>query len=485
MKKLSAALCALLVLTAAASLSISANSAQTWWEGVNSTGAIVTDGECPIVVENELLTFDVDSFPQSYYHTAEEYLSYTGKVTAQYSFYNPADYTVTARLLFPFGAEPTYAHYDGETDADAIRYSVKVNGEDIPTTLRHSLTDRWRQFELSRDLSLLHDGFMEDDFYYPDMPVTAYLFKVSEVDSQKYPAACAAFDVKATDYPNSRLYLVDQRGAHSQNNDTMRISVHAENDAKLVLYVIGEPLESLPQWKIYKNGGVSSRESIDGTVTYYDTETTTLRQFAAEGRFEDHSAVSETDWYNAKIALLKDSETTSFGSMLYVWHANLNSPTLMRWYEYEITLAPSERIVNTVTAPIYPAIDANLEPSLYTYTYLLSPAKTWADFGELSIVINTPYYLLSNEAREEAVNAANVELVKTDSGYALTLDGLPEGELVFALSSSPQPTRPPAKLTNYIPIEIIISFSVIGAIVLLLVALTVIFIRKKKRAKIK
>ena len=68
----------------------------------------------------------------------------------------------------------------------------------------------------------------------------------------------------------------------------------------------------------------------------------------------------------------------------------------MRWYEYEITIAPKESIVNTVTAPIYPEIDLNYEPDIYSYTYLLSPASTWASFGEIEIVINTPFYITDN-----------------------------------------------------------------------------------------
>ena len=87
----------------------SANSAQTQWEGVDSAGAIVRDGGSPIIVEKELLTFDIQEFPGNHYSDLDSYLAYSGKVTAEYTFYNPADYTVTATLLFPFGCEPMYA----------------------------------------------------------------------------------------------------------------------------------------------------------------------------------------------------------------------------------------------------------------------------------------------------------------------------------------------------------------------------------------
>ena len=73
-----------------------------------------------------------------------------------------------------------------------------------------------------------------------------------------------------------------------------------------------------------------------------------------------------------------------------------------------------------MTAPLYPAIDSGYTPSLYAYTYLLSPAKTWAQFGELEVVVKTPYYMT-----ESGIDG----FTRTDGGYALSLPGLPEGEL--------------------------------------------------------
>lgn len=484
MKKICAFICIALLLSCVTALPAAANSAQMHWEGVSSTGAIITDGNSPIVVEKELLTFDIAEYPQQYYTDINEYLSYTGKVSAEYTFYNPSDYTVTARLLFPFGTQPTYAaSYDSETgtrrdNADTEKYGVTVNGDAVETTLRYTLSDRYRQFELKRDLALLHDGFIKDDFYSPDLPVTIYLYRVSGVDTQKYRAATAAFDISEQDYPNSRIYLQNQSGSHYQKHtNTQRMGIDAENGDKIAVWVIGEPLSTPLEWHFYENGGVEDRERIDGVMTLYETETITFREFALQGWFEEHTDVSESDWYNAKVALLKDAEQTSYGSMLYLWHANLNAPTLMRWYEYEITLRPGERVVNTVTAPIYPAIDLTYEPDVYEYTYLLSPATTWGQFGELKIVINTPYFVT-----ESTIDGFE----KTESGYVMTLSGLPDGELIFTLSESESPTKPPRAITSYIPVELIISFSVIGGVTLLLVGCVVaivVILKKCKKAK--
>ena len=61
----------------------SANSAQTSWSGVNATGSYVTDEDCPVTVEKELLTFDLAEFPENYYPDEQSFLDYSGRVTAQ------------------------------------------------------------------------------------------------------------------------------------------------------------------------------------------------------------------------------------------------------------------------------------------------------------------------------------------------------------------------------------------------------------------
>ena len=91
-----------------------ANSAQSDWSGTDAYGVVSGDGDCPVVVENEKLTFDISEFPQMYYSSLDEYLAYPGRVSAEYTFYNPSDDTVRAVLMFPFGQSPDYGYtYSG------------------------------------------------------------------------------------------------------------------------------------------------------------------------------------------------------------------------------------------------------------------------------------------------------------------------------------------------------------------------------------
>ena len=107
-QKFIAAIC-LLMLIPCFIIPASANSRAQEWFGVDSNGVMVLGENVPIEVTSELLTFDVPTLPYATYRDAETFLAYDSKVTAEYTFYNPTDMTVTATLLFPFGKYPEYA----------------------------------------------------------------------------------------------------------------------------------------------------------------------------------------------------------------------------------------------------------------------------------------------------------------------------------------------------------------------------------------
>ena len=473
---ISAVFCVVVLLSSTA-MPAFANSAQTRFEGVNSTGAIMTDKESPIIVEKELLTFDIQEFPAEYYATADKFLAYGAKVTAEYTFYNPSEYTVTSTLLFPFGNLPDYNSgvYDEEIGGniyfnDTDKFDITVDGEAIDKKVRHSLHYYHDQFDLEKDLALLHDSFVSDGFYSPDLTVTKYTYKISGVDTDTYNAADVAFDVSKGN-GKTVFYLPEQSGGHKQNDDQMRISTWVDKNERVVeLYVIGEPTAELPEWKFYENGAVEDGKEISGSMTLENTETYTFKEFALEG-WDEETGVSEVDWYNAVVAeLLADETHYEYPIVDLERYSDGLNRYLMRWYEYEITLEPGERIVNAVTAPMYPAINLNYEPAIFRYTYLLSPAKTWKSFGELEIVVNTPYY----------ITESNIEdFTKTENGYSLTLDGLPDGELEFVLCSAEKAIK---QNYGYFSAEWIYILVVCAVIVIVGVGAFAI-IRKKRHTK--
>ncbi len=404
----------------------SANSAQAFWSGVTASGIVVTGEECPLVVQNEKLVFDLQEFPSNHYISKEEFLKYSSKVTARYTFYNPADYTVQATLMFPFGTTPSYGVTYDENGyyymPDTQKYGVTVNGESTAVELRHTLSS-YGTFDIEKDIPTLADSYVQDEFYAPTLPVYAYTYKVDGVDTERYPGACVYMSLNE-DKMKTRAAL-SPSCMWKDEEQGVALGEWVENGKKMTLYVIGEPLSISPNWKFYQDD--RKYTEIYGEISLVDTQTSTFEEltFAYYPFMEEQ--VSKTDWYNAVV----DSLNLAAHECRVDYHSLDIRSSLMRWYEYEMEVLPKSTVINEVTAPMYPSIDLRYSSPVFEYTYLLSPAKTWKEFGNLDIEINTPYYLLND------TNG----FTKTETGYTLSSDGLLNGELWFSLSVEENPKK--------------------------------------------
>lgn len=419
------ALICLLLMIPCFMLPISANSRAQEWQGTDGNGVIFADGDVPIEVTRELLTFDINTLPYATYRDEETFLAYDSKVTAEYTFHNPTDMTVTATLLFPFGTYPEYYHGSNDTD----KYGVMVNGEKIDATLRHSNFND--DFDAENDAGQLQDDYITDDVYSPDATVTKYTYEIGS------KATSDSFNIRLTDLTESQIPFTYQGNLGSyrdtKNGDFVfsNHSTKAGERTTVSFYVIGEPLSKLPEayWE-------TNDDSTEGRyASFLGTETTALIDFLKAQRYDDR--ISDVDWYNSCIEQMKSLEVVYKGQRAIRF---LSFFSVLRWYEYEITIEPGESITNTVVAPLYPRIDAWNKPIKYNYTYYLSPAECWADFGELEILINCPYTMLET----------NIEgFEKTESGYKYVGQGLPTKEgkavdLTFTLEGDDTPLHQPA-----------------------------------------
>ena len=308
-----------------------ANSAQRHWSGTSGTGTLVKDKDCPLAVDKELLTFDVQEFPKNYYNSAEEFLAYTGKVTAEYTFRNPADYAVTAALVFPFGNLPHYGEYiydsyTGKHTAalETDRFGVAVNGKPIEATVRHTLKDRGTPFSLDTDMPRLADGYISDSFFRPELPVWVQQYSVEGIDPENQ-AATAAFVLRED--PTKTRVLWEEKSGMAALKDGIRMSGWAKNGDTFTVYIFGEPPKEDIAWSLYENGACEKK--IDGNIKLKYSEQTTFRAFAF-GEYDNSSGLSEVDWYNAQVAFLNaGSEEWQRGGV----YTEKSGFSLMRWYE--------------------------------------------------------------------------------------------------------------------------------------------------------
>jgi len=414
-----------------------ANSARRIWYGVDMTGTVVKGENCPIEVEDEQLTFDISEFPNSYYEKKGDFLKYNGKVTAKYTFYNPADYKVTAKLVFPFGYYPEYGpdEYDEKNQVykridDTTKFDIKINDKEIKKTLRHTLAYRDNVFDIHNEMSMISDGFIKDDFYSPELAVTKYIYEIRGVDKELYKSATAAIEILPFD--GKRIYYLEQSYCFTTDDKgRVRMGIVAENGKEVELYVIGEPTKEMPEWKFYESSSNESKE-IKGEMQLKSTSKMTFKEFALTS-YDKGGQILESDWYNIIVELYKQATVENSGAIfISVYDTGERLKSLLRWYEYEITLAPGEKITNTIEAPMYPTIDEEYDPDIYRYNYLLSPASTWAKFGNLNVDINTPFFMTENNQSG---------FTKTQKGYHFKSNGLPEGELRFSLSTVEKPER--------------------------------------------
>ena len=410
-KKLISLICVIALL----SLSLvpaSANSTAPFWEGTNGNGVVAKEDDIPIIVENELLTFDLQTLPYAKYNDNESFLAYDSKVTAEYTFYNPTDMTISATLLFPFDSSSDYGRLDSATEQE--RYGVYINGEKIEANIRHTDILSYDRFDTDAHLATLHDDFVQDDFYSRDLTVTKYSY---EIVGHSTPSAF--FSINIDKVGTERIIVIYDGRVGGYITDSGGFSMSADPSEKkketVHFYVFGEPLHTLPNAGWYKRNGTNPNTEIHGEYRYLGCESTTLNDFIFN-EYNPKTGISEVDWYNACVSRLKNNEE-SRGTTRAVRTLFLGGT--MRWYEYEVVFQPGEKIKNTVVAPMYPDISAFGKPYKYNYTYLLSPASCWADFGNLDIVINTPYEM-------SAVSLQGFE--KTENGYKLSRQGLPQSE---------------------------------------------------------
>ena len=340
--------------------------------------------------------------------------------------------------------------------------------------LRYSLYYSDYDFDIHKEMSLLSDGYIKDDFYSPELPVTKYVYEIGGVDKKLYNREVAEIEIPAFD--GKRRYYLEQSSYGFTTNDkgNTRMDINAENGKEIELYVMGEPVKDLPKWKFYESSSNESKE-IKGEIKLKSTSKMTFKEFALTS-YDKGGQILESDWYNIIVELYKQATVENSGAIFTsVYDTRERLKSLLRWYEYEITLAPGEKITNTIEAPMYPTIDEEYDPGVYRYNYLLSPASTWAKFGNLNVDINTPFYLIDN---------SQDGFTKTQKGYNFKANGLPEGELRFSLSTVEKPERKSNIGTFYILGMLMFGLLQILPIIVGVVAvvvLVVVWVRKRRR----
>ena len=456
------------------------------WEGAEVRGSVLADEDCPVLLEREIVTFDLPEFPYLGTDSAEKFLAYPGRVTTEYHFYNPTDEAVTVKLAFPVYGRVAYsAIEDGDPVSDLHKYSITLNGKTVTPELRHSIHESYRTWTR---LDVMYSSIMDEPavyhFYYPEAPVTVSTYTVSGINSEAYPDAFAVLDIPKPSVGIGSLFIPGEY-KYMTKEECLK-GIDAENGMTITVYDIGVETDELPEWKIYSTKFKNEAELIAGAVTLTEKRTITFYDLAMT-EWSAESGIKDVDWYNAFAYL--------FGVKIdnYVRVLDL-SDKLVPWYRYEITLAPGEHAVNTVTSPIYPIANTKYSPAIYTYEYYCERMTTAEGFEGIEVVVNTPYCLIRKELggmfmyETGWVQARDYE--STDGGYRYLIETTGYGrQIVFTLSESDAPEHgsEAVEVLVYLFLLLLVDYVVypIAIIALVIVAVVVIVkaVRKRRAEK--
>lgn len=430
---------------------VSANSAAkiTWGTDVN--GVVSRSENCPLEVKGEKLNFYIPSFP-----ILPDQPSGEAYVSAEYTFSNPTDLEIDAELVFPFGTVPDYmSDYEDLSDFD-----IRIDGEVIEKQLRYTYYSGYRSFDLDRDMAKIRDEMTEDEFFRKNAKVFHYqiefLFDSSETGLSSRRVVTFPFDPIATGLIAPAHYSSERK----------TVSLWVEKDKIYDFYFVGEDGANFPDTMTFYEDFTESMPS-DGTVSLLAREEILFEDVVFK-YYDESGTISRIDWNNAFYDLI-ESKKTDTERIVYLDEPSLDlsrSHRLLRWYDYRLNLQPGESAINEVCAPLYPSILSRYEPEKYEYTYLLSPAKSWADFQNLDIYVHTDFYLTDS--------SLNLTRNEDGTGYFAHLDDLPETELSFCLCRVSNP-----KIVRdywFLDVIIIVAIVLLAAALILAVVPTVILI---------
>ena len=395
--------------------------------GADSSSVFLASEDCPVVVDKEVLTFDINSTDDYHYYNKN---LYSGKVTAEYTFRNPSDRAIEVRYMFPF-REIDLSEFNDLPGKDAI--TVKKNGVDVDVKVRYS--DQQFGYHYDRAISCrqwLLDDYRLNKKFKTDTTVYEYEITVRNGSVNKNPSFVCFFYKNGLNVP-----VISDKADEKYKDGGIELTKRIDEDKKMSLVFIGESGISENDFELLDE----NKKHMDGKVNIEQKSVCTLKDYLLGFR-PDWFDANDIDWYN--VAYQRTDEVwVTFKSEFEHWK-------LFCWYDYTLTFEPGETLVNTVVAPLYPEVEsAWYEPMAYEYTHLLQPLTTWADFKDLTIRINTDMFLLDgNSVKRFMYTGDNIDyngetkslgFEKGDGFYETHLDELPDGELFFRLCSVENP----------------------------------------------
>lgn len=418
MKKLTASILSIIYMFFSFT-TVYANSGPVYWQGFPSSEIMSIEEASPIMVENEKLVFDFSTDTDSS-HTI------SGEVTATYEMTNPTNESQSVQMAFPFvGRLDSLSPEDIviATDGDILPYDIYI-GDAVNTYGSAREDEKKVNFDFSNIVNTITKNPYTAKSFTENEEGKLYLINVEPTTDQRIN-----FSVDFnSDYEKTKV-LSNGFNRYEYDDNKTRIATWCREPETLEIFVIGEDIQL--NINAYTDGELKQKTDL---FTYeISIQEREVRQHLMEyikNNINDKidGMISDTQLYNLYAKSLDKQFTQRLGYSseedLMVQENFQRIMTLVYTVEFpqnsgkelSISYKTSGTMDRTKTA----------EP-LYTFDYILNPAKNWSDFKNLNIEI-----IPSQEA--PYVVKSNIELAKGENGvYTATLSDLPEDDLFFTL----------------------------------------------------
>lgn len=403
-----------------------ANSGPTYWDGYPSSEILTIDENSPIAVEKEDLIFDF-TMDENIKHAS---YSITGLVTAKYTMTNRSEDGQTVQMAFPF--------ISSIQDFNPEAIGIKVNNENIPFEVyigselnnRNRTEDREEQLDFSSIVKTISSSEYIPTNYDLNEIGTLYTFDVKS-EGQEFINIAVEHNINRD---KSRIMSKGFNGYQVIEGTESFIAGIYENEnygyEVPEIFHTGEDIEF--NFNAYLDGEL--KEETDNYILDLKTEEISVRDYLLRDVEVSKEKLDYLDYladnqifnlYARKTDEFIEKNVMNLGNEILL---SQNSVERVFLLIYEVSFQENSSHDVSVSYISRGAMDRRetAEP-IYTFDYILNPARNWESFNNLNILIKPP-------TEHPYIIESSLELIRQEDGvYRGTFEKLPDADFSFSL----------------------------------------------------
>lgn len=396
-----------------------ANSGPVYWYGHPSSDIMLIEANSPIKIESENLVFD--------FSDSEKFSdTINGKVTATYEMFNPTDEVQSVEMVFPFVERlDSFSKDDIVITANNSELSYDIYIGDVVNSYGDPLqVDKEASFDFNKIVSTITNDLYEARDFNEKEKGKLYTIEVKPTTDERIN-----FVVNFEYDSNKTKVLTNSFNSYGYDGKTTEITAWSYEPVILEIFVLGEDIDL--NIDTFTDG--EQKQKTD--LLSYETATDELgikaylMDYLKNNPNELYNGlISDTQLYNLYAKAFDDYSTRNTGYInLYDLIEQANYERILSLV-YTVSFPENSRKKVSVSYRTSGTMDkTETADPLYTFDYILNPAKNWRDFKNLTIKIIPP---------EQAphIIKSNIKLDKEENNvHIASFEKLPDDDLTFTL----------------------------------------------------